>query len=226
MQDEPERSTGQVLTIPLFPLPNAVLFPRATLPLHIFEERYKVMTADALAGRRQIAMALLLPGWEKDYHLKPAIDSVVCVGNILSWEKLADGKYNFLLQGCLRAEIIREMPSSPYRTAEVRPIEQTNVLEIDLTNQRQRLLEMFCGGALGATAAGCQVRQILSSPISTSEAADLIAFNYIDNVELKQSLLRDEDTVRRVGRVIHALEIELPILEASCRRHQSDFSLN
>jgi len=40
---------------------------RAVLPLHIFEERYKAMTADARAGDRHIAMALLKPGWEKDY---------------------------------------------------------------------------------------------------------------------------------------------------------------
>ncbi|MGH7179252.1 MAG: LON peptidase substrate-binding domain-containing protein, partial [Tepidisphaeraceae bacterium] len=50
--------------VPLFPLPNVVLFPRAVLPLHIFEERYKEMTAHAIAGEAQIAMALLRPGWE------------------------------------------------------------------------------------------------------------------------------------------------------------------
>jgi hypothetical protein len=60
----PLESVGKgVLTVPLFPLPNVVLFPRAVLPLHIFEERYKAMTADVLAGDRLIAMALLRPGW-------------------------------------------------------------------------------------------------------------------------------------------------------------------
>src|SRR3954464_4040637 len=85
--------------VPLFPLPNVVLFPRAILPLHIFEERYKLMTADALAGDRQIAMALLQSGWEKNYYGRPAIEPIVCVGTILNHERLADGKYNFLLQG-------------------------------------------------------------------------------------------------------------------------------
>src|SRR3954468_13652401 len=85
--------------VPLFPLPNIVLFPRAVLPLHIFEERYRHMTADALAGNKRVAMALLKPGWEKSYYGKPTIDPVVCVGQIVSHEKLPDGKYNFLLQG-------------------------------------------------------------------------------------------------------------------------------
>src|SRR5665213_523951 len=65
---------GILSAVPLFPLPNVVLFPRALLPLHIFEERYKAMTADALAGDKQIAMALLKPGWEKNYYCRPAIE--------------------------------------------------------------------------------------------------------------------------------------------------------
>src|SRR5882724_907350 len=96
------------LAVPLFPLPNVVLFPRAVLPLHIFEERYKAMTADVLDGDKQIAMALLRPGWEKNYYGKPSIEPVVCVGTIVSHERLADGKYNFLLQGHSRALIEQE----------------------------------------------------------------------------------------------------------------------
>src|SRR5208283_3284513 len=85
--------------VPLFPLPSVVLFPRAVLPLHIFEQRYKTMVADTLAGSRLIAMGLLLPGWERNYHGRAAIESVVCIGKILAHEKLPDGKYNLLLQG-------------------------------------------------------------------------------------------------------------------------------
>src|SRR5438270_7411228 len=92
--------------VPLFPLPNVVLFPRAVLPLHIFEERYKAMTAHALEGDRQFAMALLRPGWEKNYYSKPVIDPVVCVGRILTHERLEDGKYNFMLQGTTRARVV------------------------------------------------------------------------------------------------------------------------
>src|SRR5947208_14651110 len=96
--DHPAKGQGSIFpSVPLFPLPNVVLLPRAILPLHIFEERYKAMTADALAGDRQVAMALLKPGWERNYYQKPAIEPIVCVGKILTHERLADGKYNFLL---------------------------------------------------------------------------------------------------------------------------------
>src|SRR3954447_23386098 len=85
--------------VPLFPLPNVVLFPKAVLPLHIFEERYKQMTADVLRSHRQGARALLRPGWEKNYYGRGVIEPVVCLGAILSHERLPDGRYNFLLQG-------------------------------------------------------------------------------------------------------------------------------
>ena len=51
-------------TIPIFPLPNVVLFPNVFLPLHIFEPRYRKMVDDALNGDRIIGMVLLRPGWE------------------------------------------------------------------------------------------------------------------------------------------------------------------
>ena len=103
-----ERPTDQedFSAVPLFPLPNVVLFPGAVLPLHIFEERYKRDDRGCAAGQRQVAMALLRPGWEKNYYGRPAIEPVVCVGTILSHERLADGRYNFLLQGHTRAQVV------------------------------------------------------------------------------------------------------------------------
>src|SRR5262245_25850997 len=117
-------------SIPLFPLPNVVLFPRAVLPLHIFEERYKAMTADALAGERMIAMALLCRGWEKTYYGRAEIEPVVCVGKILTHERLPDGKYNFLLEGQLRARVEQENGDQLYRMARLSPLLESNTLEI------------------------------------------------------------------------------------------------
>ena len=59
--------------LPLFPLPNVVLFPNVFLPLHIFEPRYREMVADALASDRMIGMVLLRPGWEHDYEGRPPV---------------------------------------------------------------------------------------------------------------------------------------------------------
>lgn len=193
--------------VPLFPLPNVVLFPRAVLPLHIFEERYKAMTAQALAGSRRIAMALLRPGWEKNYHGRAALEPVVCVGSILTHEILPDGRYNFLLQGHTRARIVREVTSDTlYRIAELEPLEERPVLEIDLAEERRRLAAVFEAPPLLATGIGRRFRELLTSPLPTADLADLIAFNFLEDIPLKQSLLAESDVRQRVGRAIHAFE--------------------
>src|SRR5580658_9551312 len=207
---------GILTAVPLFPLPNVVLFPRAVLPLHNFEERYKSMTADALAGPKLIAMALLKPGWEKSYYCRPPIEPVVCVGRIISCERLADGKFNFLLQGHTRAAIVAEHDSpAPYRLSDLQPLSEPPVMEIDLSNERLRLTSIFSDDIFTAASLGRQFLQLLSSPLSTADIADLIAFNLFDSPCLKQKLLAEADIHRRVQRVIDALEALRPGLEAA-----------
>jgi Lon protease-like protein len=198
--------------VALFPLPNVVLFPRAVLPLHIFEERYKAMVADALGGDSLIAMALLKPGWERDYYARPEIEPVVCVGQILTHERLPDGKYNLLLQGQARATLERECrePEILYRVADLESLAESLVMEIDLTEQRHQLIDIFEHRLRHVSGLARQFRQMLSSPLPTADIADLIAFNLLDNVALKQSLLAETNVQHRVSRVITALEsIEL-----------------
>jgi len=191
--------------VPLFPLPNIVLFPRAILPMHIFEERYKAMTADVLASDRTIAMALLKPGWEKDYHHRPAIEPVVCLGEILTWEKLSDGKYNFLLQGRRRARVVREVSGMPYRAADLAVFEEEMALEIDLERERGQMRHLFSKGMLAALPAGGQFRKLLDSPLPTVAIADLLAFALLEDVQVKQGLLGEANVRRRVAQVVEAL---------------------
>jgi Lon protease-like protein len=153
-------------------------------------------------------MALLQPGWERDYYSTPGIEPIVCVGQILTHEQLPDGKYNLLLQGVARARMVRETknPDRLYRTAEVEPLVESAVLEIDLTNQRHKLIEIFSRRFRNITGLVRQLRQMLSSPLPTADIADLVAFNLLEDVKLKQSLLEETHVVRRVDRLIAALE--------------------
>ncbi|HUB26846.1 MAG TPA: LON peptidase substrate-binding domain-containing protein [Tepidisphaeraceae bacterium] len=202
--------TGQIsgrLSVPLFPLPNVVLFPKVILPLHVFEDRYKRMTTDAIEGDGRIAMALLRPGWEKDYHCRPPIEPVVCVGQIVAKERLKGGEYNFLLRGEFRAQIVRESggrPSdkTPYRVALLSPLDEIPALEIDLVRERQVMETIFSDGLLGG---GSQAQELFSRPIGTADIADLVAFRYLEDVQLKQSLLAERDVRRRVEQVVRSL---------------------
>lgn len=203
---------GDLGIVPLFPLPNVVLFPHAILPLHIFEERYKAMTRHALEGDRRIAMALLRPGWEKQYHDRPAIEPIVCVGTILTHEELPDGRFNFLLQGTARARVRCEVKSECYRLARVQALEEVRVDEEELWAERERIAELFASGPLAAAPLGCQFRKLIGSGITTPDLADLIAFNILDDVPLKQSLLAEPDMRRRIARTLCALEETRPVI--------------
>jgi uncharacterized protein len=105
--------------IPVFPLPNVVLFPKTYLPLHIFESRYRAMVSDVAMSGQCIGMALLKDGWETDYYGHPPVFSMGCVGRLASVQSLADGRSNILLQGLERFEIEREWYDNAYREATI-----------------------------------------------------------------------------------------------------------
>ncbi|PYQ07933.1 MAG: hypothetical protein DMF82_02640 [Acidobacteria bacterium] len=104
-------------TIPLFPLPDVVLFPRMPLPLHIFEPRYRKMTSDVMAGHKIIGMTLLKPGWEKDYYGRPPVYPIGCAGVVEECRPLEDGRFNIRLKGVSRFRILSEQGGEPYRLA-------------------------------------------------------------------------------------------------------------
>ena len=103
---------------PVFPLPNVVLFPHLSLPLHIFEDRYRQMVEDVLEGDRLLVLAQLKPGWETQYEGRPEIHEMVCLAKIVADERLPSGRYNLVVRGVHRAVVTAELQTAlPYRMA-------------------------------------------------------------------------------------------------------------
>jgi Lon protease-like protein len=103
----------------LFPLPGVVMFPHVVFPLHIFEPRYRQMTRDALEGDRLITIIQSRPG-VKNARGEPPLEQVGCLGKIVRHEELPDGRFQFLLLGCQRVQIIQEIQvETLYRQAKV-----------------------------------------------------------------------------------------------------------
>ena len=124
--------------IPLFPLSNVVLFPDVYLPLHVFEERYRAMTRDVLAGPKLIGMTVLREGWQQDYGGAPPIYATGCAGTIVHHEALKDGRFNIILLGVSRFEVESEVAAgTPYRIARVRWYEES-----DATGDRAELTRL------------------------------------------------------------------------------------
>jgi hypothetical protein len=128
-------------TIPIFPLPNVVLFPNVFLPLHIFEPRYRQMVADALQGDRIIGMVLLRPGWQSDYEGRPPVYTVGCAGVITHAERLPDGRSNIVLRGMEKFRLTGEDGGRAYRVARVETIDEPSpaTWRAEIQQERRRL---------------------------------------------------------------------------------------
>ncbi|HXV77287.1 MAG TPA: LON peptidase substrate-binding domain-containing protein [Candidatus Polarisedimenticolaceae bacterium] len=101
--------------VPVFPLPNVVLFPGTIVPLHVFEPRYRQMIVDSAAADRVIGIALLEPGYDADYQGHPPFHPIGTVGRIDQLDRLPDGRFNMNVVGLHRVAY-DEIPSSkPYR---------------------------------------------------------------------------------------------------------------
>lgn len=101
--------------IPVFPLPGALLFPRWTLSLNIFEPRYLNMIDDAMTGERILGMVQSVGGPKT----QPNLARVGCAGRVTSYSETDDGRYLIVLTGLCRFDVHElEEPGTPYRQAE------------------------------------------------------------------------------------------------------------
>jgi Lon protease-like protein len=94
-------------TLPIFPLPGAVVLPRAQLPLNIFEPRYLNMTFDALGGHRMIGM--IQPQTSQARDREGAIHKTGCAGRITAFKETDDGRLLIILTGVCRYDVAREV---------------------------------------------------------------------------------------------------------------------
>jgi len=104
-------SEQDLAALPIFPLPNVVLFPGALMPLHIFEPRYRELVREVLAGRKLMGIVRLKPGFEVDYEGRPPVFEVCGVGSVIDSTEHADGRYDITLRGLARARIVEELPA-------------------------------------------------------------------------------------------------------------------
>ncbi len=217
--------------VPLFPLPNVVLFPCTLLPLHIFEPRYRRMVEEAAAKEGCIGMVLLRPGYEAEYHGTPPIHPVACLGKMIETTKLADGRYNIVLCGVKRARIVETVSKAPYRTARVELLEDTGEegREAEAYDLRERLLVL----AREVPPALLKHRN-LASALAKLDAplgccADLMSVSLLLPPPSKQQLLEEVDVFARAHTLIRAVEArvrELAGVTGQRRRFPPEPSIN
>jgi Lon protease-like protein len=205
-------------TLPIFPLPNVVLFPNVFLPLHIFEPRYREMVADALDGDRIIGMVLLRSGWEHDYEGRPPVYPVGCAGLITHSERLDDGRYNIVLRGFEKFRITGEDESRAYRIARVESMMET-VRDGDreqMQRERRRLETL-----LVPQPEGRGVDPKMPPSMADEDLINALAqYLELEPVE-KQALLERDGLLARCQSLIELLEMKVIV-----SRHKWDTGVN
>jgi uncharacterized protein len=193
-------------TIPIFPLPNTVLFPNVFLPLHIFEARYRRMLADTLSGDRIIGMVLLRPGFEKDYEGRPPVYAVGCAGVVTHAERLDDGRFNIVLRGIEKFRITGEDESHSYRLAHVQPLDETPTREeAEALRKLRTRLEALLAAAVECAGAGPRFPPAIPDEDLVNALAQYLELEALE----RQALLEREGCLARCRALIELLEMKV-----------------
>lgn len=192
--------------LPLFPLPNVVLFPNVFLPLHVFEPRYREMVADALDGDRLIGMVLLRPGWEGDYEGRPPVYPIGCAGLITHHERLPDGRYNIVLRGLEKFRILEEDESSSYRMARVETLHEP---QVDAEREEIRAARRRLEALLVPQSQGRGAETNVAPAMADEDVVNALA-QYMELEPLeKQALLERHGLLARCRSLIELLEMKM-----------------
>lgn len=197
--------------LPIFPLPRVVLLPGAELSLHVFEPRYRAMIADCLdRGPRAIAMAMLAPGWERDYEGRPAIARIAGVGRIVAHRKAEDGTYDLVLAGLARVRL-EELPAAGLAYRRARATLLADRGDGDEPTLRRALEPVIATASSLATLERGAARPA-SIEGTPSRIADRLADRWIHEATRRQAVLEAIDVGERIAKVRDALATLLAML--------------
>ena len=191
---------------PIFPLPDVTLFPRTLLPLHVFEARYRAMVSDALARDRRICMVRLRPGYQATYAGKPEVYGVGTVGEIVSCERLATGRYDLVLRGEARVRLVRELPTDTlYRVVAAERLEDiAPAADVTPLVERVRAACQAILGVLGRPANFLDA--VFAEKQEPGVIADRVAAGVLPGADVRQELLETPEVDLRLNRLALALD--------------------
>jgi uncharacterized protein len=186
--------------LPLFPL-GTVLYPGQVLPLHIFEERYRQLLADLMAGEepREFGVIAIRHGRETGVHGVSALYQTGCTARIRQVERYPDGRYDLVTVGAQRFRLLGLDDPAPYLVADVALLpdesgdeaaaaEAVSVVQTSFRSYLDLLAER--GGAR------ITVPDLPDEPVLLSY---LVAAAVVVDLPVRQGLLEEPDAVRRLA---------------------------
>lgn len=193
--------------VPVMPLPGALLFPNALLPLHIFEPRYQQMLQYALREHRMFSVALVKPQrtqWESvdDFFHVAGVGLIrACVGR-------SDGTSNLILQGLQRVRFTGFDQHTPFPIARIEPIASETNTTVETEALGAKVIELYSKLKTAGRQLPEKVDKYLASLTDMEMLADLMAATFVNDPTRRQQLLEERSLNRRLRLVIQYLREE------------------
>jgi Lon protease-like protein len=192
------------MDLPLFPLPNLVLFPQVAVPLHIFEERYKLMINKCIDAESVFGLVLLRSGAEEEHE--STIHRVGVTARVVEVDRLADGRMNILCAGESRFRVRRFTGNDPYWTASVELFEDEDKPSEQL-DQAYEAVALLYKQSMELMA---QIRSAeqgeLTLPDSPVGLSYIVSYVLDIDADKKQLLLETTSTVDRLQSLVTYLD--------------------
>jgi Lon protease-like protein len=194
--------------LPVMPLPGAVLFPHALLPLYIFEPRYRKMLEHALRKHRMFCVALIkpiCPDWrasEDFFHLATA-------GLIRACVERSDGTSNLVLQGLQRVRFTSFERENPFPIANIEPVESRDAPTVETEALGAKVIELYGSLKHDHRQLPAKLDQYLSELRDLEMLADLMASTFVSDPLRRQRLLEERSLNQRLRFLIRYLRDEI-----------------
>lgn len=193
--------------VPVMPLPGALLFPHALLPLHIFEPRFQQMLERALREHRMFSVALIKPQrsqWKSTsdfFHVAGLGLIRACVGR-------GDGTSNLILQGLQRVRFTGFEQNDPFPIARIEPLESESNSSVETDALGAKVIELYSKLKSAGRQLPEKVDKYLAHLTDMEMLADLMGATFVNDPARRQQLLEELSLNRRLRLVIQYLREE------------------
>ena len=193
--------------VPVMPLPGALLFPNALLPLHIFEPRYQQMLELALGENRMFSVALIKPQ-RAQWKTTDDFFHIAGIGLIRACVGRGDGTSNLILQGLRRARFTSFEQDAPFPIARIEPLESETTATVETEALGAKVIELYSKLKTDGRQLPKKVDKYLANLTDMEMLADLMAATFVNDPLRRQQLLQELSLNRRLRLVIQYLREE------------------
>ena len=198
----PDIDGSALAELPIFPLPDVVLFPHEILPLHVFEERYRDLTRDVLEGHGLLALARLRSDEHTDAE-QPEVFPIAGLGKVEMVRETPDGRYLLLIRGVARIAIREELPlDRSYRRVRAALVPDVPSERPELVSACAQQLLSLCERLADEVEEAGDLRDAVQSAQTPGERADVITAAVVSDPDERQRLLETLDPADRLERLL------------------------